>query len=81
MHTNTIEGFWSILKNSIKGNYIAISKKYLPFYLIQSQYIYNHRNYKGKLFDKFMKEALKHDKSDYMSHYKPVKETKKLVYK
>ncbi len=32
-HTNTIEGFWSILKNGIRGNYKSISKKYLPFYL------------------------------------------------
>ena len=81
MHTNTIEGFWSIVKNSIKGNYIAISKKYLPFYLVQSQYIYNHRNYTGNLFEKFLKQAVKTDKTDFMEQYKPVKEVKKLVYK
>jgi len=82
MHTNTIEGFWSIVKNSIKGNYIAISKKYLPLYLVQSQYIYNHRHYKGNLFEKFLKQALKVDKTDYMEHYKPVKKNvKKLIYK
>jgi len=61
MHTNTIEGFWSIVKNSIKGNYIALSKKYLPFYLVQAQYIYNNRNYSGDLFARFLKEALVHD--------------------
>lgn len=81
MHTNTIEGFWAIIKNSIRGNYIAISKKYLPFYLVQAQYVYNNRNYSGNLFEKFLKQALMVDKSDYMMHYKPVKDTKKLVYK
>ena len=81
MHTNTIEGFWSIVKNSIKGNYRAISKKYLPFYLVQSQYLYNHRNYKGNLFEKFLKQALDTDKSEFMEDYKPVKDVKKLVYK
>jgi len=82
MHTNTIEGFWSIVKNSIKGNYIAISKKYLPFYLVQSQYIYNHRHYRGNLFEKFLKQAVQVDKTDFMEHYKPVKkDVKKLIYK
>ena len=82
MHTNTIEGFWSIVKNSIKGNYIAISKKYLPFYLCQSQFAYNHRNYHGSLFEKFLKQAVRVDKTDYMEHYKPVKKNvKKLIYK
>ena len=82
LHLKSIEGFWSIVKNSIKGNYIAISKKYLPFYLVQSQYIYNHRKYTGNLFDKFLKQAVKVDKTDYMEHYKPVKkDVKKLIYK
>jgi transposase-like protein len=81
IHTNTIEGFWSLLKESIKGNQRAISKKYLPFYLVSSQYVYNYRNYSGNLFDKFMKEALATDKSKFYNNYKPVKEVKKLVYK
>lgn len=80
IHTNTVEGFWNILKNSIKGNYVKVSKKYLPLYLIQSQYLYNHRNYSGNLFEKLIKEALTHDVSMYMEDYKPIKEPKKLVY-
>lgn len=81
MHTNTIEGFWSIVKNSIKGNYIAISKKYLPFYLVQSQYIYNHRNFKGDLLPIFLQQALTTDKDSFMEDYKPIQDVKKLVYK
>ena len=81
VHVNTIEGFWTILKNSIRGNYIAISKKYLPFYLVQAQYIYNRRNATHDVFEEFLKHAMQIDKSDFLNYYKPVKEVEKLVYK
>ena len=41
---NTMEGFWSILKNGIRGSYRAVSKKYLPFYLAEFSYKYNKRH-------------------------------------
>jgi len=78
MHLATIEGFWSIVKGSIKGNYIVLSRKYLPFYLVQAQYIFNFRNYKGNLFEKYLKEALQHDNP--MEYYKPLKSVKSIVY-
>jgi transposase-like protein len=78
MHTNTIEGFWAIVKGSIRGNYISISKKYLPFYLVQAQYIFNNRNFKGNLFERFIKDALTHD--PVMEHYKPIKPVKEIVH-
>ncbi|MFA6066871.1 MAG: IS1595 family transposase [Candidatus Babeliaceae bacterium] len=78
VHTNTIEGFFSILKRSIKGNYIAISKKYLPMYLAQAQFTYNHRNMTKNLFDYFMKNALTHEKC--MMNYKPLEEPKNIAY-
>jgi len=79
VHTNTIEGFFSLVKNSIRGNYKKISKKYLPFYLVSSQYLYNNRNDSG-MFEKLIKDATKTDKSDYMEDYKPVKPVKELAY-
>ena len=78
IHTNTIEGFFSILKRSIKGNYIAISKKYLPMYLAQTQFSYNHRNIKTDLFDYFMKNAMAHEKC--MLNYKPIEDPAKISY-
>jgi hypothetical protein len=30
VHTNTIEGFWSLLKRGIMGSYHKVSKDYLP---------------------------------------------------
>ena len=81
VHTNTIEGFWSIIKNSVRGQYVAISKKYLPFYLVQAQYIYNRRNATHDTFEEFLKHAMQIDKSDFLNYYKPVKDVPKLVYK
>jgi transposase-like protein len=41
-HTNTIEGFWSQIKRSIDGTYHVVSPKYLPSYLAEFQFRYNH---------------------------------------
>lgn len=78
IHTNTIEGFFSILKNSIRGQYIAISKKYLPFYLVQAQYIYNNRNFKGNLFEEYLRNAVQHEKC--LLNYKPKTDAKKIAF-
>ena len=43
IHTNTIEGFWSIFKRSIVGSYHKISAKYLPLYIAEAQFKYNNR--------------------------------------
>lgn len=61
-HINTVEGFWSYVKNGIKGSYKSISPKYLPYYLIQYEWAFNHRNYKGDLFTEFLKNALQQEK-------------------
>lgn len=50
IHTNTIEGFWSQLKRSIDGTYHAISPKYLPHYLNEFSWRYNHRHSEIDLF-------------------------------
>lgn len=41
-HTNTIEGFWSQMKRSIDGTHHVVSPKYLPLYVSQFQFAYNH---------------------------------------
>ncbi len=77
LNTNTIEGYWSLIKNGIKGNYKSLSKKYLPFYLVEYDYKYNHRKQQG-LFEKFIKSALTDESC--MLNNKPIKDSKEVVY-
>jgi transposase-like protein len=44
VHTNTIEGFWSILKRGVMGTYHKVSRKYLPLYVAEFQFRYNNRD-------------------------------------
>lgn len=44
IHTQTIEGFWSLIKRSIKGTHIHVSRKYLQNYLDEFIWKYNNRN-------------------------------------
>ena len=44
MHTQTIEGFWSIIKGGLGGVYRgAVSKKHLQSYVDECVFHYNHR--------------------------------------
>ena len=45
-HTNTIEGFWSILKRAIIGQYHKVTPRYLQSYLDEITFKYNHRKEK-----------------------------------
>lgn len=43
VHTNTVEGVWSLLKRSIIGSYHQLSAKHLPAYLDEISFRYNNR--------------------------------------
>jgi transposase-like protein len=79
IHTNTIEGFWSLVKNGIRGQYHVLSKKYLPFYLAEFSYKYNHRNEHDTTFEETIENAVT-DKKE-MVNYKPTAYPKFLAYK
>ena len=56
-HTNTIEGFWSLAKNGIKGVYHSVSSDYLQYYLDEYAFRYNHRKDTTPMFFSFLFRA------------------------
>lgn len=44
VHSNTIEGFFSIVKRGINGIYHAVSKEHLHRYMAEFEFRYNNRN-------------------------------------
>jgi IS1 family transposase/transposase-like protein len=43
VHTQTIEGFWSIFKRGIVDSFHKVTAKYLPLYVVEFQFRYNNR--------------------------------------
>lgn len=44
VHSNTIEGFFSIVKRGINGIYHAVSKEHLHRYMAEFEFRYNNRD-------------------------------------
>jgi transposase len=57
VHTNTIEGFWSLIKRGIGGVYHQVSKKYLQSYLDEYTYRYNRRDQGNLIFTSLLKRV------------------------
>lgn len=58
IHTNTIEGFWSILKRGVVGSFHKVSKKYLPLYVAEFQFRYNNRKDPAGMLDRLLASSL-----------------------
>ena len=50
IHTNSIEGYWSQLKRSIRGTHIHVSAKHLPKYPGEFDFRHNIRRFPDKMF-------------------------------
>ncbi len=61
VHTNTIEGFWSLLKRGIGGVYHSVSAKHLQSYLDEYAFRYNNRNNPQGMFNAFVSRIEKGD--------------------
>jgi len=57
-HTNTIEGFWSMLKRAILGQYHKITHRYLQNYINEMAFKYNIRNEENP-FELLINKALR----------------------
>ena len=60
VHTNTIEGFWSLTKRGIGGVYHAVSKKHLQGYLNEYAWRYNHRDDGKAQFERLLLLSVAH---------------------
>jgi transposase len=49
--TNTIEGWWSILKRSISSTHVWVSPKYLDRYIDEFEFRYNNRHSEVPMFE------------------------------
>ena len=57
-HTNTIEGFWSLLKRAWYGQHHHYQVGYTPLYVAERCYVYNYRKLEqSQVFWKFLKEV------------------------
>ena len=54
VHTQTIEGFWSLVKNGIKGVYHSVGRHYLQTYLNEYSFRYNRRFDEQPMFTSFL---------------------------
>ena len=57
VHTNTIEGFWSLLKRGIGGVYHSVSAKHLQGYPNEYAWRYNHRDDRRAMFALLLERA------------------------
>ena len=56
IHTNTMEGFWSYVKQAWYGQHHHYSTRYTPLYLAEACYKYNYRG--TNIFAKFLTESM-----------------------
>ena len=59
IHTNTIEGFWSLVKRGISGVNHAVSGKYLQSYLNEYAFRYNRREQEQPMFEAFLAQVVR----------------------
>jgi hypothetical protein len=58
VHTNTIEGFRSLLKRAWYGSHHHYSTDYTPLYVAERCYVYNYRNLEC-IFTKFVNDSMR----------------------
>jgi len=77
LNTATVDNFFSLVKKGIKGNYIVLSRKYLPFYLVEFQYKFNKRNEEKDAFENLLKRSVLDGKC--MLNYKPTDQVRAIT--
>ena len=58
VHTNTIEGLWSLIKRQWHGTHHHYSKRYAALYISELVYKYNARKLSG-VFERFVRQSIR----------------------
>ncbi len=58
VHTQAIEGFWSLLKRGIDGVYHSVSTKYLQWYCDEYSFRYNRRRDDQSMFKSLLEQVV-----------------------
>jgi transposase-like protein len=58
IHTNSVEGLWSLIKRGISGVYHSVGPAYLQSYCNEYVFRYNHRNDMAPMFKTFLRRAV-----------------------
>lgn len=58
VHTNTIEGFWSLLKRGVMGQFHQVTPKHINSYITEFCFRYNNRN-NDQMFELVLNNALR----------------------
>ncbi len=75
VHTNSIEGFWSLIKRGIGGVYHSVSRKYLQSYLNEYSFRYNRRFDTQPMFTSFLHQIQKALPAESLSSDQPRNQT------
>ena len=70
-HVNTLEGFWSLLKNGIRGVYHSVGSRYLQSYVDEYVFRYNHRHDEMPMFG-IIESQVRHVRQGRYGKYSPV---------
>ena len=59
VHTNMVEGFWSLLKRGVQGQFHHISQKYLQSYINEFEFRFNRRKMRSEvIFEELLLSGL-----------------------
>lgn len=75
-HTNTVEGYFSILKRGINGTYHHVSQQHLKRYLAEFDFRYNERSALGVTDSERAEKALKGIKGKRLTYRRPNNEAR-----
>src|SRR5436305_55430 len=65
VHTNSVEGFWSLFNRAVIGTHHQISTKHLDRYLVETEYKFNRRKEDKTLFNQTLHYLVTTDRMTY----------------